>query len=160
MSYQWPLALALHQLGSLIWIGGMFFAHFALRPAANAHLAPPERLPLMLAVFDRFFALVWVAIALLWGSGFWIFLGLHQGHAGWHVHAMMTLAAVMTLNFLFIWFRPYRGLAQAVASRDWTLAGVRLGLIRRLILVNLTLGLITALLGAAGPTLLAALGQG
>jgi len=160
MSYQWPLALAIHQLGTLIWIGGMFFAHFALRPAANDRLAPPERLPLMLAVFDRFFPLVWAAIALLWASGLWIFLGLNQGHSGWHVHVMMTLAALMTLNFVFIWFRPYRDLAGAITSRDWPLAGDHLILIRRLIFVNLLLGLVTALLGAAGPTLLATLGEG
>lgn len=160
MSYQWPLALALHQLGTLIWIGGMLFAHFVLRPAANARLAPPERLPLMLAVFDRFFPLVWIAIALLWGSGLWVFLALAGGKMGWHVHGMMGLAALMTLIFSFIWFFPYRTLGRAVAQADWPAAAVRLGLIRRLIATNLTLGLATALVGAAGPTLTAALSQG
>ena len=160
MTYQWPVALALHQLGTLIWIGGMLFAHFVLRPAANARLAPPERLPLMLAVFDRFFPLVWVAIALLWGSGLWVFLALAGAKMGWHVHAMMGLAALMTVIFSFIWFVPYRVLGRAVAQADWPAAGARLALIRRLIATNLTLGLVTALFGAAGPTLSAALSQG
>ncbi len=160
MSMQWPLALALHQLGTLIWIGGMFFAHFVLRPVANERLAPPERLPLMLAVFDRFFPLVWVAIALLWGSGLWVFLALAGARMGWHVHAMMTLAALMTLIFVYIWFSPYRALARAVAQADWPAAAAHLALIRRLIATNLTLGLVTALLGAAGPTLIAALSRG
>lgn len=160
MSYQWPLALALHQLGTLIWIGGMVFAHFVLRPVANARLAPPERLPLMLAVFDRFFPLVWVAIALLWGSGAWVFLALAGAKMGWHVHAMMGLAALMTLIFVFIWFSPYRALGRTVALADWPAAGDRLALIRRLIATNLSLGLVTALLGAAGPTLSAVLGRG
>ncbi len=160
MSYQWPLALALHQLGTLIWIGGMVFAHFVLRPAANARLAPPERLPLMLAVFDRFFPLVWLAIALLWGSGLWVFLVLVEAKMGWHVHAMMGLAALMTLIFSFIWFSPYRALGRALAQADWPTAAARLALIRRLITLNMTLGLVTALLGAAGPTLSAALSQG
>lgn len=157
MSYQWPLALALHQLGTLIWIGGMFFAHFVLRPAATSRLGPPERLPLMLAVFDRFFPLVWASIVLLWGSGLWLFLGLAGGKVGVHVHAMMGLAALMTLIFTYIWFLPYRALGRAVAQADWPTAGGRLALIRRLIATNLTLGVVTALLGAAGPALNAAM---
>ncbi len=157
MSYQWPLAFSLHQLGTLIWVGGMFFAHFALRPAANKLLAPPERLPLMLAVFDRFFVLVWLAIALLWVSGLWIFLCLSGGKVCAHVHAMMGLAFVLTAIFTLIWFAPYKALGKAVAAQDWPAAGARLALIRRLIATNLTLGILAALLGAAGPTLIAVL---
>jgi uncharacterized membrane protein len=155
MSYQWPIALALHQIGTVVWIGGMFFAHLALRPTVNQLLAPPQRLPLMLGVFERFFPWVWVAVALLWASGLWMFIGLFGGDAGLHVHAMMGIALVMTAIFAFIWVVPFRGLRAAVAAEDWPLAGGRLALIRRLILANLLLGLLTALIGAAGPELLA-----
>jgi len=155
MSYQWPVALSLHQLGVLIWVGGMFFAHFFLRPAASRLLDPPARLPLMLAVFDRFFVFVWISIFLLWASGLWIFLVLSGGKAGMHVHAMMGLAAVMTAIFVFIWFQPYRRMRAAVASLDWAAAGASLASIRRLVATNLTLGLITMVLGVAGPALLA-----
>lgn len=156
MSYQWPIAVVLHQLGTLIWIGGMFFAHLALRPAANKLLDPPGRLRLMLAVFHRFFVWVWVAIAMLWVSGYWIFVGLYGGRAGMHVHAMMGIAAVMTGIFAFIWFLPYKRMKAAVDAEDWSVAGARLGLIRKLIVTNLLLGLLTAILGSAGPGLLAA----
>ena len=48
------------------------------------------------------------------------------------------------------------GAAECLAAEtDWSRAGKRLGLIRSLILTNLMLGLITAVLGAAGPSLLA-----
>jgi uncharacterized membrane protein len=153
MTYQWALAVVLHQLGTIVWVGGMFFAHVALRPAVNELLEPPQRLSLMRRVLGRFFGWVWFAILLLWASGLWIFLGHFGGKAGIHVHAMMGIAAVMTALFLYIWFVPFRRMKAAVSASDWPGAAARLGLIRPIILVNLVLGLITAVLGSAGPKL-------
>lgn len=158
MSFEWPLAIALHQLGTIVWIGGMFFAHFALRPALNERLQPPQRLPVMLRVLDRFFPWVWLSILLLWASGLWVFLGIYGGKAGVHVHAMMGIALVMTLLFAYIWFGPYRRMGSAVEATDWPVGGAALARIRKIILINLILGLITAILGAAGPGLLAMAG--
>ena len=45
----------LHLLAVLLWVGGMFFAHFILRPAAVEALEAPQRLKLMDAVLRRFF---------------------------------------------------------------------------------------------------------
>lgn len=153
MSYQWALALALHQFGTIVWVGGMFFAHMALRPAAGELLDPPKRLPLMLRVFHRFFSWVWGAILLLWASGLWIFLSLYGGKAGLHVHLMMGFAALMTALFLVIWFFPYRKMKAAVVAGDWSGAAKCLAQIRAIILTNLVLGLISAVLGVAGPKL-------
>lgn len=153
MSYQWALANALHQLGTIVWVGGMFFAHMALRPAASELLDPPLRLPLMLRVFDRFFPWVWAAVILLWVSGLWVFLRLFGGMAGMHVHLMMGSALLMTLLFSYIWFGPYRQMKALVAQSNWQAAAGRLALIRRIILTNLLLGLIAAVLGAGGPKL-------
>jgi uncharacterized membrane protein len=147
----WALAIALHQLGTIIWIGGMFFAHIALRPAVNELLGPLQRLPLMVGILGRFFRWVWVAILLLWGSGLWVLVGLFGGKAGLHVHIMMGIAGIMTVLYLFIWLFPYRRMRAAVASSDWAGAATRLGLIRPIILINLVLGLVTAVVGAAGP---------
>ena len=36
----------IHVLASMVWLGGMFFAHFCLRPAAQ-QLEPPVRIGLM-----------------------------------------------------------------------------------------------------------------
>ena len=153
MKYPWAFAIALHQLGTIVWVGGMFFAHLILRPAVNARLGPPERLPLMQLVLERFFRWVWVAILLLWASGSWVFLGVYGGRAGMPIHAMMGIAALMTLVFLFIRMRPYPRMKTAVAASDWPAAAAQLGVIRRLISVNLILGLVTAVVGAAGPKL-------
>ena len=52
-----PFSTALHPLAAAIWVGGMFFAYFVIRPGV-ADLAPPERLRLWDRVFGRFFPIV------------------------------------------------------------------------------------------------------
>lgn len=148
------LAIALHQLATLIWVGGMFFAHFALRKSLQ-DLEPATRLPLMAAVLRRFFKWVWLAIATLWVSGAWIWFGVYSGHMGAHVHAMAGLALLMTALFAWLWFVPWGRLRKAIAASDWAAAGAAFALIRRIILVNLGLGLLSATLGAAGRYLVA-----
>src|SRR5579864_8246489 len=92
--------LALHILAAVIWVGGMFFAHQMLRPAAGA-LEPGVRLPLWRRVFRRFFPWVWVSIAALLLSGygmvFWGFGGFAQ--VGLHVHVMQAIGIVMMLAY-------------------------------------------------------------
>jgi uncharacterized membrane protein len=150
MTVQLALSIALHQLATVIWIGGMFFAHFALRQSAQRELEPPQRLPFLLAVFRRFFAWVWIAVVVLWGSGAWILLGVYDGAAGWHVHLMIALALIMTVLFGYVYFVPYRKLGQRIAVEDWTGATRGVATIRRIILINLGLGIVTAMIGSAG----------
>jgi uncharacterized membrane protein len=40
------ILLLLHIASVIVWVGGMFFAYFCLRPAAAKLLQPPERLAL------------------------------------------------------------------------------------------------------------------
>ncbi len=149
------IAFGLHQLATVVWVGGMFFAHMALRPAAKEEVKVPERLFLMAAVFRRFFPWVWVAIVLLWGTGAWIILGAFKGGLALHVHLMMGIAAVMTAIFVYIYASPYRKLKLAIETKDWSWAAAKVALIRRLILVNMLFGLLTALVGSAGRLILA-----
>ena len=53
----------LHVLSIIVWVGGMVFAHFFLRPAI-ARLEPPVRLRLMHEVLGRFFKAVLVGLRL------------------------------------------------------------------------------------------------
>ncbi len=64
-----------HVLAVMVWIGGMVFAHFFMRPAA-LKLEPPQRIRLMHGALQRFFAAVLVAIVVILGSGVWMI-----GHA-------------------------------------------------------------------------------
>ena len=50
MTLSLAIPLALHQVASVIWVGGMFFAHFALRPTLAGALAPEPRLRVALGV--------------------------------------------------------------------------------------------------------------
>ncbi len=145
------VAITLHLFATIVWVGGMFFAHMALRPAASQLLEPPQRLPLLHGVLGRFFPWVWISIVLILGSGYWIFLGILGGQAALHVHLMQGTGLLMVAIFCFIYFVPYRRMGTALKSGDLPVAGARMALIRRLIGINLILGLGTALLGVARP---------
>ena len=67
------IALLFHVLEIVVWVGGMFFAYLALRPAAALLLEPPQRLALWQDTLRRFFNWVWLAIAFVLGSGLWMF---------------------------------------------------------------------------------------
>jgi uncharacterized membrane protein len=144
------LALALHVLAAVIWVGGMFFAYMALRPVAASLLDPPLRLPLWSQVFRRFFVWVWAAVVLLPVTGIAL---IHLGAASaqqMHVQAMMGLGTVMILLYMHVFFAPYRRMNQAIARQDWPEAGKRLAQIRKTVAVNLSLGLATTLIAAGG----------
>ncbi|MGF1644161.1 MAG: CopD family protein [Thiotrichales bacterium] len=140
-----------HVLGTVVWIGGMFFAHMALRPAAASVLDAPNRLRLMHKTLGSFFVWVWISVIALWISGFGL-IGLMGGMkvTGMHVHSMMGIALLMTVIYAYLYFLPYLALRKTVREENWNTAGKRLALIRQLVATNLVLGLITTVIGAAG----------
>jgi uncharacterized membrane protein len=146
------IAISLHVLAAVIWVGGMFFAYMALRPTAAAQLEPAQRMPLWAGVFGRFFPWVWASIVLLLATGYWIIFAVFGGmaRAGGHVHVMQLTGIVMMLIYLHLYFAPYRRFKQAVAAGDFQEAGRRLTTIRHIFAVNLTLGLITVVIGSGG----------
>ncbi|MBO9535346.1 CopD family protein [Herbaspirillum sp.] len=139
-----------HLLGLTIWVGGMFFAHMALRPALPV-LQPPQRLVLMAAVLGSFFVWVWIAIALVLGSGVHMMMLMGAGHAPPYVHAMAGVGVVMMMIFGHIFFAPFRRLKRASAQQDWDRASRALRQIRMLVGINLCLGLLAIAIGALGP---------
>ena len=76
-----PLAITLHLLAAIIWVGGMFFAYMALRPVAGSLLEPPVRLKLWTQVFSRFFPWVWLTVLVLLITGLWMIFGVYGGMA-------------------------------------------------------------------------------
>ncbi len=145
------LARFIHVLGTIVWVGGMFFAYVALRPAATAVLQPPERLRLWQAAFRRFFSWVWISAAGILASGLWMVweLGGFAAVAP-HVHVMFALGIVMMLIFAHVYFAPFRRMTHLVEAQDWPAAATALGRIRRLVGINLALGLIVVAVGTAG----------
>lgn len=146
------IAVLLHVIAVVVWVGGMFFAHQCLRPVAAAQLEPPARLTLWVGVFGRFFPWVWVAIALVLGTGFWMLFKVFGGFAGaaMYIHAMFGLGLIMMAIFMHVFFAPYRRLKKAVAAQDWPAGGKSLAQIRMLVGINTLIGMLTIAIGSGG----------
>jgi uncharacterized membrane protein len=132
----WGLVLAVHIVCAVLWVGGMFFALAVMRPSLVV-LEPPQRLALHREVFRRFFLVVWHAMPLILLSGYTLLFGEYGGFAtaAWNIHLMHLLGLIMAAVFILIFFGPYarfrRGEGGAVER------------MRRLIVLNVALGLIT-----------------
>jgi uncharacterized membrane protein len=146
-----PIAISLHILAAVIWVGGMFFAYVALRPVAASQLDPSVRLTLWASVFARFFPWVFICIISLLATGFWM-ISLMGGMAaiGIHIHIMLLVGIVMMLLFLHVYFSPFKKLKTNTLLEDWPTAAAALNHIRKLILVNLALGLLVIIIASAG----------
>ena len=147
--------LLLHVLGVVVWVGGMFLMHVAVRPAAVQLLQPPQRLPLLASVLERFFRWVVVAIVAVLASGLGMILeggGFRNAHLS--VHLMFAIGLAMMAVFLHIRFAPFRRLQAAVAASDWPLAARRMDQVRQLVTVNLALGILTIGVATIGRVLL------
>ena len=135
------LALLLHLSAAIIWLGGMVFAHFCLRPSV-AMLEPPQRLRLMAATLTRFVAIVIPAIVVLLATGGHLYLAREGLAAPIGVHLMVGIGITMILIFGHLFFGPFRRMKAAVAAETWPQAAAQLGTIRVLVLTNMVLGLV------------------
>jgi len=141
--------LALHLLSVVAWVGGMFFAHYCLRPAAMEALEPPQRLSLWSATLRRFFRFVAIAVLLILLTGALLFLpvGFRAAPVGWHV--MLALGVVMAGVFAYIYVGLYPKLVKNCQSSAWADAAQVQNRIRQLVTLNLALGVIAILAAAS-----------
>ena len=141
-----PSFLFFHILAAVVWVGGMFFAHQMVRPSV-VPLDAPVRLALWRRIFERFFVWVWIAIVLLLVTGF----GMQgMGVTGLHVTIMEGLGIVMVLAFFHLFFAPWKRFRRAIDGGDFPAAAAQLNQIRRIVELNLVLGLIVVVVGATG----------
>ena len=141
-------AKLLHLIAGIVWMGGMTFMLFALRPAALVSLDAQPRALLMAEVWRRFYVLVLLAIALLFTTGTHLYtatfraakLATGQGGVplGWNV--MLVLGLAMMLIFGHIYFAGFKKYKRAVAAGQWPVAAKAAGLMHTMTLVNFTLG--------------------
>ena len=139
----------LHILAIVVWIGGMVFAHFFLRPAA-LQLEPPQRIRLMHGALQRFFGAVLIAIVIVLATGLWMIgrVAKESVQAGlgfampldWTI--MATLGIVMMAIFGHIRFALFKRLSKAVAASDWPAGGAALASIRTWVSINLAIGVL------------------
>jgi uncharacterized membrane protein len=80
---------------------------------------------------------------IIWGFGGFAKIGTY-------VHVMMGLGILMMLIYAHLYFAPWRRFRRAVAAGEWPVAAKYIDQIRLLVTINLVLGLITVVVGAAG----------
>ena len=140
-----------HVLGVVVWIGGMFVLHFAVRPSAARLQEPSVRLTFLSSTLGRFMSWAALAIIVLLASGLAMILiggGFKNAHLS--VHLMLAVGLVMMLLYLHIRFAPFRRMRAAVMAADWAAAGANLNVVRKMVLINLVLGFITIAIATIG----------
>jgi uncharacterized membrane protein len=149
------ILLCLHLLAAIVWVGGMVLMHFVVRPAVAAALEPPQRLPLMTAVLGGFFAWVSASVGMILATGFAMMYLLESGGARppVYLHVMLGIGVVMALVFAWIRLREFPALRVAVAASTWPAGAAALLRIRRLVTINLVLGVLTVVVATLGRAL-------
>ncbi len=143
--------LLIHLLSIVVWVGGMAFAHFCLRPSLPL-LAPPERLRLMHAVLARFlnWVLATALLALASGLGLMALAARVGALMPWNWHAMAALGLAMIAVFAFVRLGPFRRLSHAVAQGDWPAGANALAVVRAGVATNLALGVLVVVIAVLG----------
>ncbi|MEO6030507.1 MAG: CopD family protein [Burkholderiaceae bacterium] len=151
---------SIHLLSIIVWVGGMFFAVFCLRPALGV-LEPIARLKLMQEVLRRFFDAVTIAIVLMLLTGGGMLAetmrALSTGGAAvalplaWHV--MVVLGLVMVGVFAHVRVVLFGRLRRAVAAQDVPAGASALAGVRFWVLINVVLGALIVVAMKVGPAL-------
>jgi len=138
--------LAIHLIAAALWVGGMYYAVMVLRPAL-AQLEAAKRVQLHMQTLQRFFRLVWHIMPIMFVSGWLMVFGVWGGFATvpLSINVMQGIAVVMAGVFLYVFFGPWQRVRRAIRPTAEQLDGVR-----RLVIVNLVLGVGAIVAGAIG----------
>jgi uncharacterized membrane protein len=148
----YDLLKTIHVLSVILWVGGMMFAHFFLRPAV-LRLEGPQRLALMQDVLQRFFRAVVVVSLLVLGTGYWMMgrvakqlkqtTGSFDMPLSWWF--MAIVGTIMVAIFFHIRFALLKRLTDSVKFAMWDKAASALASVRLWVSVNLTLGILVVI---------------
>jgi len=135
------IAIALHAIAATVWVGGMFFMVVVLRPSVQT-IDAPQRLPIMAVTLRKFFPWVWMAIVILFGTGYWLVMALGGfSVVVTYVHIMHLLFWLMAALFAFMYFVPNKAFRTAVEQGNNEVAAQALARIRIIVTINLVLGI-------------------
>jgi uncharacterized membrane protein len=145
----YALLKTIHLLSIVVWIGGMFFTVYCLRPAATL-LEPPQRVQLMVAALGRFMKVVMVAAGLTLVTGVWMIGraakatvqsgGSFNMPLDWYV--MVVLGVLMMAVYGHIRWVLFKRLEQAANAQAWPVGAQVLGSIRQWVVANVILGVV------------------
>ena len=144
-----------HVLGVVVWVGGMFVLHFAVRPSAARLQEPSVRLTFLSSALGRFMSWAALSIAVLLATGLAMILiggGFKNAHLS--VHLMLAVSLVMMLLYLHIRFAPFKRMRAAVMASDWGAAAANLDIVRKMVVINLVLGFLTIAIATIGRAVL------
>ncbi|HCL86487.1 MAG TPA: hypothetical protein DIC45_08325 [Comamonadaceae bacterium] len=134
----------LHVLSIIVWVGGMVFAHFFLRPAAQG-LPPQQRVPLMHGVLQRFLGAVAAAVVVVLTTGLAMIGMVSVGSGGgfampadWHF--MIGVGLLMMAIFGYLMLGSLLLLVMVWSIRRRAAGGAALARMRTWVGVNLVLG--------------------
>ncbi len=136
-----------HLLANIVWLGGMVFAMFFLRPAL-ATLEPAVRLPLMHEVMRRFANAVVAVLLIVLFTGLWMIgnvarAAIEGGGSftmplDWKVKS--TLGVLVLLIVGHIRFALFKRCDKSVQAKDWPAAAAVMEKVRFWVLVNMAIG--------------------
>ena len=133
----------LHLFAAMLCIGGMVFTLYIVRAAVIATLAPPQRVQLTSAVIGRFTRLVMGAVLVLLATGLHLIIAMGGfGAARPGVHIMFGGALVMIVIFGYVAHGCFPKVRRHVEAQEWPAAAALLDTIRKLVTVNLVLGVL------------------
>ncbi|MDR1854867.1 MAG: CopD family protein [Azoarcus sp.] len=139
------LALFLHLVGVVLWVGGMAFIRVCLISPALTGAQWAEAL-------ERFFPLAWMSIALIVVSGGFMLSVTGAANAPWAWLAMSVLGTAMIIVFASIRFGPWVELRVALARGGLAQAQARAAIARieKRLDVTLALAILTATMATLG----------
>lgn len=146
------LAIALHTVTAILWVGGIFLVFRVLRPAALM-LEPPLRLTLFKEVFSRFFPWVWLFIVVLVVTGYWDWSARFGGLEATpnYIQAMHLIGWLMIALFAWLYFVPFAQFKRCIEEKKFPeAAAIMNNKMRPIIAINLFLGVLEAVIGTTG----------
>ncbi len=142
----WGIVLAFHLAAMAVWLGGLAYTLFIIRPSLTL-LDPTPRMNVQLQMLRRFFRLVWHVMPISLVTGWAMVVGQEGGfaHAPWYVNTMQGLGILMAAVFAGIAFGPFRRLRRAIRPTE-----AMLDKVRGLVITDLALGAATVLVACLG----------
>jgi len=100
--------LFLHLFFATLWVGGMIYTLFFLRPSLK-RISESQKSDFIKNVYGRFFLAVWLSILILFLTGMGLWHGYRRDFStNFLFHLKLFLFAIMVLNFAYIYFFLYR----------------------------------------------------